>query len=181
MLPASVTLSNGSATFSAAFATAGSPNLTLADRTIPTLSGTSGGISVTASAPQPTTTTTVASTTGTTTSHVPVNHAALKVTITRQGPARTKAHTLHFHVTFSAAVTGVNAKAFKVTTSPALRGAHVTAVERLSGSSYVVTVAVGAGKGKVRLDLAAGISLTDAAGDSLHGGFTGGQSFIKTA
>src|SRR5262249_35457010 len=99
----------------------------------------------------------------------------------------TNASSVHFTVTFSESVSGVDTGDFALTTS-GVRGASVSGVSG-SGTTYPVTVSTGSGDGSLRLDVADDDSITDAAGNPLggtgagNGGFTSGQSYAidKTA
>src|SRR5581483_4332290 len=83
---------------------------------------------------------------------------------------------LVFTVTFSEAVTGVNASAFVPATTGGITGAAVASVEPVSGSIYRVTVHSGSGAGTLRLDVADGAALHDQAGNPLAAGFRGGPA-----
>jgi hypothetical protein len=92
------------------------------------------------------------------------------------GASLTNAASVAFTVTFSEAVTGVNAGDFNLTVS-GLAGAGITAVTG-SGAVYTVTVGTGAGNGTVRLDVKQTTTIQDLAGNPLPStGFTGGPSY----
>jgi Zn-dependent metalloprotease len=74
---------------------------------------------------------------------------------------------VHFTVTFSEAVTGVNTADFALT-APGLTGSAITGVSG-SGSTYTVTANTGSGNGILRLDLVDNDSITDAFGNRLGG------------
>ncbi len=87
----------------------------------------------------------------------------------------TNADTVHFTVTFSEAVTGVDSNDFALATS-GVSGASITNVSG-SGSSYTVTVSTGSGSGTLGLNLVDDDSITDAAGNALGGAGTGNGDF----
>ncbi len=99
--------------------------------------------------------------------------------ITRTGSIATAPGTVNFLVTFSEAVTGVNAGDFTPNVT-GLTGAAVTAVSG-SGSTYTVSVSTGTGAGTVNLGLANGGSIADLAGNVLSGAFTAGQTYLVLA
>jgi hypothetical protein len=85
--------------------------------------------------------------------------------------------TVNFTVTFSEPVLGVETNDFVPYTTQNLRSATVQSVSG-SGAVYTVTVTMGFGVGTLRLDVPAGASITDAAGNSLAGlPFTSGKTF----
>ncbi|MFQ3662513.1 MAG: RCC1 domain-containing protein, partial [Chloroflexaceae bacterium] len=97
--------------------------------------------------------------------------------ITRAGASPTSAASVTFTVTFSEAITGVDAADFALTTTGTLSGVSVSGVS--SGPTvYTVTVNTGSGDGTLRLDVrASGTGIVDAAGDRLAGGFTDGEVY----
>jgi hypothetical protein len=98
------------------------------------------------------------------------------------GSSPTNAASVQYTVTFSEAVTGVNAADF-VLTAAGVSGAAITSVTG-SGSSYTVTVNTGAGNGTLRLDVKTTTTIQDLAGNPLPGtGYSGGPSYTidKTA
>ncbi|MCS7010974.1 MAG: sortase, partial [Anaerolineales bacterium] len=105
------------------------------------------------------------------------------LSITRNDPSPTNAAIVHFTVTFSEDVTGVDAADFSLFTS-GVSGASVTGVTASSGSIYTVAVDTGSGSGTLRLDLnASGTGITDLNGNPMTSGYTGGETYIidKTA
>ncbi len=97
--------------------------------------------------------------------------------ITRAGANPTSAASVAFTVTFSEAVTGVDAADFALTTSGSLSGVSVSAVSG-GPTVYAVTVNTGSGNGALRLDVRAeGTGIVDAAGNPLASGFTGGEAY----
>jgi autotransporter-associated beta strand protein len=101
------------------------------------------------------------------------------VSINRQNPATasTNTPTVIFRVTFSEQVSGVDTSDFELTLTGTATGA-VSSVSAANGTTIDVTVAAIDGNGTLRLDLkAAGTGITDAAGNAIAGGFTGGQSY----
>ncbi|HEX8833573.1 MAG TPA: lamin tail domain-containing protein, partial [Abditibacteriaceae bacterium] len=93
--------------------------------------------------------------------------------------------TVDFTVTFSEAVTGVDAADFEVTTT-GVSGANITSVAG-SGTTYTVTVGTGSGAGTIRLDVVDNDSIIDVAGNSLggtgvgNGSYTAGESYTVGA
>jgi hypothetical protein len=73
--------------------------------------------------------------------------------VTRLDRNPTSALSVRFRVTFSAEVRGVDARDFRLVATGTVRGARVLRVQRLSGRTYVVSVAPGVGRGGLRLDL----------------------------
>ena len=99
-------------------------------------------------------------------------------------PTPTDADTVHFTVSFSETVTGVDTSDFSInaTDTKALSGASVTAVSG-SGDTYSVTVETGTGDGRLGLDVIDDDTIVDTAGNPLggpgagNGGFTGGDTY----
>src|SRR5262249_34563511 len=96
--------------------------------------------------------------------------------INRADSNPTNAASVHFTVTFSESVTGVDSGDFALTTA-GVSGASITNVSG-SGSSYTVTVNTGSGDGTIRLDVTDNDSITDAATNPLGGPGAGNGSFI---
>ena len=95
--------------------------------------------------------------------------------ITRANADPTSSFSVDFTVTFSEAVTGVDASDFSLTST--VTGASVTSVSG-SGKTYTVTVNTGSGDGTLRLDLnASGTGIEDLAGNPISGGYTGGEEY----
>src|SRR5204862_2783125 len=91
------------------------------------------------------------------------------------GASPTNASIVNYTVTFSEAVTGVDASDFSLTTT-GVSGASITSVTVVTGASYTVAVNTGSGDGTIRLDLnSSGTGIQDSAGNPISGGFTGGQ------
>jgi hypothetical protein len=100
------------------------------------------------------------------------------LSITRADPNPTSAASVNFTVTFSEAVTGVDASDFSLTTTGSLSGAGVTGVSG-SGSTYTVTVSTGTGSGTLRLDIPDTASITDMDNNPLADlPYTGGEVYI---
>jgi autotransporter-associated beta strand protein len=97
--------------------------------------------------------------------------------INRVAASPTNAASVQFTVTFSEAVTGVDATDFALTTT-GVSGASVGTVTG-SGTTYTVTVNTGSGDGTVRLDVADDDSITDAVGNPLGGVGAGNGNFIS--
>lgn len=91
----------------------------------------------------------------------------------------TNASVVHYTVTFSEVVTGVDASQFALNSS-GVSGASIAGVTEVTGSGgtqYTVTVNTGSGDGTVELDLI-GTDISDLAGNVLPGGsFQVAQSF----
>ena len=107
------------------------------------------------------------------------------LSILRLDPSPTNAASVDFAVTFSEAVSGVDAGDFALSTS-GISGAAITALTSFSDGSpvYVVTVATGAGSGTLRLDIPDTAAITDLQGNLLGGlPFESGEvyTFDKTA
>src|SRR5207253_2192156 len=100
--------------------------------------------------------------------------APIVSSITRLDATPTNAASVHFAMSFSEAVSGVDSGDFTLTTS-GTSGASITSLSG-SGSSYTVTVATGTGDGAIRLDLVDDDSIIDAAGNPLGGAGAGNGS-----
>uniref|UniRef100_A0A7C1FWC7 Bacterial Ig-like domain-containing protein n=1 Tax=Caldilinea aerophila TaxID=133453 RepID=A0A7C1FWC7_9CHLR len=97
--------------------------------------------------------------------------------ISRVDPNPTSAAGVRFTVTFSEAVTGVDAGDFSLTPTGSLGGASVTGVSG-AGSVYTVTVSTGTGSGTLRLDIPGTATITDLAGNGLSNlPYTSGQAY----
>lgn len=93
------------------------------------------------------------------------------------GASPTNAASVDYTVTFSENVTGVDASDFALTASGTAAGT-VASVTPVNASTYTVTVNGAGGDGTLRLDLNnAGTGISDAPGNAIGGGFTGGQSY----
>ena len=93
------------------------------------------------------------------------------VNISQTDPSLTNAAIVHYTVTFSEAVGGVDASQFSLITSAGVSGATITGVTEVPGSGgaqYTVTVDTGSGDGSVALQFD-GNDLADAAGNRLVG------------
>ncbi len=84
------------------------------------------------------------------------------LSITRQNSNPSTASNLNFLVTFSEAVTGVEADDFTLATTGSLSGVSVANVSG-TGVTRTVTVATGTGKGALRLDIPTTATITDIA------------------
>jgi hypothetical protein len=76
--------------------------------------------------------------------------------------------TIFFNVSFVEAVTGVDVADFTLVTT-GVSGASISAVQGSSGGARIVVVNSGSGNGTLRLDLPAGATITDLAGNPLSG------------
>ena len=114
----------------------------------------------------------------TTLSGVIVNAAGpLVQSITRLDPQTTNAATVRFQLTFSEAVTGVDASDLEVVMNAGnLAGAGVVSITG-SGSVYEVTVGTGTGSGTLGLSVKGTASIFDLNGDILAKGYFGGQVY----
>ncbi|MFN8382104.1 MAG: metallophosphoesterase [Anaerolineales bacterium] len=95
------------------------------------------------------------------------------ISITRAGANPTNTATVDFFVTFSEAVTGIDASDFSLTTS---LGASISNISG-TGNTYVVTVLTGIGDDTAKLDFIDNDSVVDMAGNSTSGGFSNGDSY----
>jgi len=110
------------------------------------------------------------------------NTAPIVTGILRTDANPTTASDVHFNVTFSEAVNGVDAGDFVLTTTGSISGASISG---LSGSTntYSITVATGNGNGTLRLDLIDNDSIMDSANLPLgglgagNGNFTTGEMY----
>jgi hypothetical protein len=165
-LPRQILVNDGVGTAFAALKSGGRQTISAADSANPALAGTSAPIAVilvATSAPVPTPTSRV-------------------LAIGLVGKRKTSATVLEFRVTFSASVSGVNAKAFHLTTHGALHGAHITKIKRVTGRQYLIAISAGHGTGTVRLDVLAKNAIRDVAGNPLaEHAYTRGPSYIKLA
>ncbi|MCX8125984.1 MAG: S8 family serine peptidase, partial [Dehalococcoidia bacterium] len=99
------------------------------------------------------------------------------LSITRASSNPTSAASVNFTVTFSEAVSGVDASDFSLSTTGAISGASVTSVGG-SGATYTVAVSTGTGPGTLRLDLnASGTGIQDLNGNAIASGFTSGEEY----
>ena len=103
--------------------------------------------------------------------------------ITRKDTNPTNAASVHFTVTFSADVTGVDISDFTLTTTGGISGASVTGVTG-GPTACTVTVNTGTGNGTIRLDVEDNDSIVDAASNPLggvgagNGNFTTGETYV---
>ncbi|MCB9935762.1 MAG: IPT/TIG domain-containing protein [Planctomycetes bacterium] len=97
------------------------------------------------------------------------------VGITRVGSSPTNAASVDFTVTFSESVSGVTPGKFSLDTT-GVTGASITGVSG-SGTTYTVSVNTGSGDGTVSIDLTTVTGVTDAAGNTLSGTFTAGETY----
>ncbi len=101
------------------------------------------------------------------------------VSINRADPDNTSASTVHWTVTFSQSVTGVDATDFVLVPGGGLTGTPaITAVTgSATGMSYAVTASTGTGPGTLGLNLVDNDSIKNAAGIKLGGTGTGNGNF----
>jgi hypothetical protein len=102
--------------------------------------------------------------------------APIVTSITRLNPSPTNLVSVHFTVTFSEDVTGVDTSDFTLATTGSITSVSVTGVSG-SGTTYTVTVNTGSGNGTIRLDVLDDDTIVDAAGNPLNGGYTGGENY----
>ena len=100
------------------------------------------------------------------------------VSITRNGPNPTHNASVHFNVTFSTNVTGVDTSDFTLTTT-GVSGATVSNVSG-SGSTYDITVSGISGDGTVRLDLVDDDSILAVSNSNPLGGSGAGNGNFNT-
>ncbi len=97
------------------------------------------------------------------------------ISILRMDAHPTAAAVVHFSVTFSKAVSGVDGSDFLLTTS-GISGAAMTEI-LVSGNTYFVTVNTGTGNGTIRLDVLDNDSIVDSSNNPLGGVGLGNGSF----
>jgi hypothetical protein len=108
--------------------------------------------------------------------------APVVISILRTDPNPTAFETVHFTVTFSEAVSGVDVSDLRLITTDSLSGASITGLSG-SANTYTITAATGTGVGALRLDLVDDDSIVDALGhplggaDAGNGGFTAGEAY----
>lgn len=102
--------------------------------------------------------------------------APLVISSLRTDPDPTIAETVHFKVTFSEAVSGVDVSDFRLITTDSLSGVSITGLSS-SSNLYTLTIATGTGAGTLRLDLVDDDSIVDALGHPLGGAGAGNGSF----
>jgi hypothetical protein len=91
---------------------------------------------------------------------------------------------VEFLVTFSEAVTGVDAADLNLTMTGSVSGALISSVSG-AGRTYTVTVSTGSGAGTLRLDVTDNDSIADTASNRLggtgagNGAFTSGEAYTK--
>lgn len=101
------------------------------------------------------------------------------VNINRQSPATnpTNATSVTFRPTFSEPVNGVDITDFSLIASGTAIGT-ISSVTPISSTVYDIIITSVGGNGTLRLDLnSSGATITDIAGNSIAGSFTGGQAF----
>ena len=98
--------------------------------------------------------------------------------IQRTDPNPTASDTIHFSVTFSETVNGVDAGDFALIPTGGIAGLTLTEVSG-SGSQYGVTVNTGAGEGTIRLDLLDNDSIVDQVNNPLGGPGAGNGNFTS--
>jgi hypothetical protein len=96
-------------------------------------------------------------------------------TILRADSNPTSAVNVHFTVTFSESVTGVDSSDFSLTTT-GVSSASVTGVTG-AGNVYTATVNTGNNNGTIRLDVINNGTIRDAVFNPLAAGFTGGEAY----
>ncbi|MGC1377895.1 MAG: FG-GAP repeat protein [Anaerolineales bacterium] len=89
----------------------------------------------------------------------------------------TTATSLHFTVTFSEAMTGVDASDFALVPGGGVTGASITDVSSGPAAVYTVTADAGSGDGTIRLDVMDDDSIVNAASTPLGGTGTGNGDF----
>ena len=99
--------------------------------------------------------------------------------VLRTDPDPSTANEVHFSVTFSEPVNGVDAGDFLLTPTGGIGGMQLTAVSPISASQYSVTVTTGTGSGTIRLDVIDNDSITDAVAHPLGGTGSGNGNFTS--
>jgi len=102
------------------------------------------------------------------------------VSINFQSPSTstTSAASVTLRITFSERVTGVDATDFLITATGVSGSVSGVAAVGTTGSIYDVTISSVVGNGTLRLDLkASGTGISDAAGNPLSGGYSGGDTY----
>ncbi len=108
--------------------------------------------------------------------------APLAVSSVRADPNPTDAATVHFTITFSETVSGVDVSDFILATTGSISGANVTDVSG-SGNVYTVGANTGSGDGTLRLDVSDDDSIVDGISNPLggagagNGNFSGGEAY----
>src|SRR5450759_2255420 len=96
----------------------------------------------------------------------------------RANPSPTNLASVDFTVTFSEDVTGEDAADFNITITGPISGANVKSVTG-GPTAYTVAVNTGTGAGTIRLDVPAGATVYDLAGNPLAGlPFTSGETYV---
>ena len=88
---------------------------------------------------------------------------------------------MHFTITFTEPVTGVDVTDLKITASSGITGAAITGISPTDGLShavYTVTVSTGTGDGTLRLDVIDDDSIADIAGNPLGGLGVGNGNYV---
>ena len=114
-----------------------------------------------------------------------ISRPPLAVSVVRDDPDPTAADLVHFTVTFSEDVDGVDTDDFATTTTGLISDELVLSVLPSSGpcATYTVTVDTGIGEGTIRLDVVDDDTITDSAANPLggtgsgNGVFTGGEAY----
>jgi DNA/RNA endonuclease G (NUC1) len=96
--------------------------------------------------------------------------------VTRADANPTNAASVHYTVTFTQDVTGVDTSDFALTTT-GVTGASVTGVSPVNASTYTVTVNTGSGDGTIRLDVLNDGTIRSTTNVPLSAPFTSGQVY----
>lgn len=96
-------------------------------------------------------------------------------------PSPTSLASVSWTVTFSEAVTGVDATDFALLQAGGVSGAAITGVAAVSGTIYTVTAGTGTGTGTLGLNLSDNDSIVDAASNPLGGAGAGNGNFSGDA
>jgi len=105
-----------------------------------------------------------------------ITSAPTVVSSVRVNPNPTNFDTVHFKVTFSTTVTGVDEGDFNLTTS-GVSGAAVSGISG-SGNIYDVSVSTGSGSGSIRLNVAGNGTIEDNQSIPMGVPFNSGQTYI---
>lgn len=95
-----------------------------------------------------------------------IDKTAPTATIALAAPSPTNAASVAFTVTFSEPVSGVDTGDFGLNISGGITGASITSVSSIGSATYAVTVNTGSGNGTLGLNLLAGATIADAAGNA---------------
>jgi hypothetical protein len=100
------------------------------------------------------------------------------ISVTRLDPSPTSAASVRFAVTFSEAVSGVDAPSDFALVQSGISNAATTDIAATSNRAvYTVTVSTGTGNGTLRLNVIDNNSIQDFALNGISGGFSTGETY----